>query len=299
MSEASREGGSVTVDAVEDVGSQITRMMADGGPSLSVIIPAHNESKRIVATLSMLLDEAEPGEMDVVVVCNGCTDSTADEARSVAGVRVLEIEQASKIAALRVGDRSSDVFPRLYLDADTLLATAAARELAMSLAGRSMVAGVRAHMDLTTASAPVRLFMEFRQRLPVMQQGVIGAGVYAMSEEGRSRFGEWPDVSGDDQFVFRLFDESERVVVDSHCSEVEPPANLRVLVRRGVRVRRGNRQLSRGGDDYSSLAAPTAGVRDALKDAVRSPAGWASVVVFSAVTLAIRVLDWLKGRGDW
>ena len=63
-----------------------------------------------------------PGELDVVVVCNGCTDQTAELARSCGyQVRVVELASASKPAALRIGDAAALAFPRLYLDADVIL----------------------------------------------------------------------------------------------------------------------------------------------------------------------------------
>jgi glycosyltransferase involved in cell wall biosynthesis len=44
---------------------------------ISIIIPAHNESSVIARTLKAMTDGAKPGELDVIVVCNGCSDDTA------------------------------------------------------------------------------------------------------------------------------------------------------------------------------------------------------------------------------
>ena len=62
----------------------------------------------------------------VVVACNGCTDGTADVARSFAGVVVLETAWPSKTAALNLGDEVAEIFPRLYVDADVVLPAASA-----------------------------------------------------------------------------------------------------------------------------------------------------------------------------
>ena len=57
---------------------------------ISVVIPAHDEEAVVGRCLAALLDGARPGELDVVVVCNGCTDATADIARGFGrGVRVV------------------------------------------------------------------------------------------------------------------------------------------------------------------------------------------------------------------
>lgn len=269
-------------------------------PVASVVIPAHDEAATIVRTLTVLLSDAAEGEFEVVVVCNGCTDDTAARARTVSGVRVEEIATPSKIAALRRGDELVSAFPRIYLDADVELATEAARELATVLGqGEALAAGVPGRVRTDDASLGAQLFMEFRQRLPVMRGGIIGAGVYALSQQGRERFGRWPEVSGDDQFVLRLFPPEERVTVGGHQTMVEAPADLRTIVRRGLRVRRGNQQLSRGGEGYRALPPPPAGFRGALRASLRSPRGVASAGVFVAVTLAIRVLERFGRAGDW
>ena len=51
------------------------------------------------------------------MVCNGCTDVTADEAGGAAPwATVLELEAASKTAALQAGDGVVTAFPRSDLD---------------------------------------------------------------------------------------------------------------------------------------------------------------------------------------
>ena len=100
----------------------------------SVIVPAHNEASVVGRALDSLLHEAEPGEFDVIVVCNGCTDDTADTARTRAGVRVVEIQTASKVAALNAGDEHAQGFPRIYLDADIELSTESLRLVRDALA---------------------------------------------------------------------------------------------------------------------------------------------------------------------
>src|SRR5579859_6787834 len=85
----------------------------------TLIIPAHNEARVIGRLLGQLVSAAEPGELDIIVVPNGCTDDTAEIAASFGPpVRVLPIPVASKHEALRAGDRAAWDFPRMYVDAD-------------------------------------------------------------------------------------------------------------------------------------------------------------------------------------
>jgi hypothetical protein len=266
----------------------------------SVVIPAHDEEAQIAHTLSVLAADASPGELEVLVVCNGCSDGTARVASELPGVTVVEIPVASKVAALRMGDRLACTFPRIYLDADVELTTAAARAVADALARPApAVAGVGADIDLTGSSWGVRRFYEFRQRLPVLRGGVIGAGVYALNASGRARFGEWPDVLADDQLVLRLFGSDERLLVADHRSRVTAPRNLRAVVRRGVRVRRGNQQLDREALARAS-SAPSAGLATACRESMGSPRSWVAAVVFAVTTLVIRMrCRWADDPGDW
>ncbi|MFD0821455.1 glycosyltransferase family 2 protein, partial [Micromonospora zhanjiangensis] len=99
----------------------------------SVVIPAHNEAALLGRCLARLLADATPGEFEVIVAANGCTDDTALVARTVPGVDVVEIPVASKAAALNAADEVAAAFPRIYLDADVELTTAGARALAAAL----------------------------------------------------------------------------------------------------------------------------------------------------------------------
>ena len=108
---------------------------------ISIIIPAHNESAVIARTLKAVTDGAEPGEFEVLVVCNGCTDETASIARSFgSSVRVIETGVSSKTHALNLGDEASQGYPRIYLDADILLEIDAVRRLAARLESGQVLA---------------------------------------------------------------------------------------------------------------------------------------------------------------
>jgi glycosyltransferase involved in cell wall biosynthesis len=262
----------------------------------SVVIPAHDEAEVIGATLRALLGDAGPGEFEVVVVCNGCGDDTAAEARRVPGVQVIEITTASKIAALNAGDEEVGAFPRIYLDGDTTLTTAGARALVRALEPEGIrVAGMRADVDLVGLTLPARWFHEFRVTLPVFAGGIIGAGVYALDVVARRRFDAWPDVLGDDQFVLRSFRSPERAFVADHRTSITAPTDLRTIVRRGVRVRRGNRQLTA----TTQLTSPPSGLRTALWSAARRPHLWPGAVTWLVTGGLIRFRTWAGARGDW
>ena len=94
---------------------------------ISIVIPAHNEEQVIGRLLEGVTRGAGPGELEIVVVTNGCTDRTAEVAGSFPGVTVVDSPVASKPAALNLGDATAKSFPRMYLDADIEVDIAAVR----------------------------------------------------------------------------------------------------------------------------------------------------------------------------
>src|SRR5690348_11867239 len=128
----------------------------------SVVVPAHNEQAVLGRLLACLLAGAEPGELEVVVVANGCTDGTAEVARSHGpDVRVFETAIPSKGAALRLGDEHALTFPRLYVDADVELETGDVRRLCTAFDEPGVLAAAPdRRLDLAGRSRPVRWYHE-------------------------------------------------------------------------------------------------------------------------------------------
>src|SRR5579872_5966672 len=104
---------------------------------ISIVIPAYNEERVIARLLRSVTSGAEPGELDVVVVCNGCTDDTAKLAAGVRPdvVRVIETGVGNKTYALNLGDKAASGFPRIYVDADVVVTLDTVRALASCLEG--------------------------------------------------------------------------------------------------------------------------------------------------------------------
>lgn len=200
-------------------------------PIGSIVIAAHNEEAVIARTLARLGDVAERGIVDVVVVCNGCQDATAEVAQEFVGVRVRELTQASKTAALREGDRVAVPGPRIYLDADVELTGTAAVATMRSLTDGAIVGRPPHRFDVRGASWPVRRWYAVRERLPSIASALWGAGCYALSETGRSRFEEFPEVVADDLFIDNLFTAEEVTIIPTDPLIVRTPRRLTDLIR--------------------------------------------------------------------
>lgn len=99
----------------------------------AVIVPAYNEAGRITSVLKVLANV--PLVDEIIVVADGCTDSTADEARGFAArlesgelhvegcasVRVMELEHnIGKGGAMTYGAHRTDAEILLFLDADLI-----------------------------------------------------------------------------------------------------------------------------------------------------------------------------------
>ncbi len=88
-------------------------------PSLSVILPAYNEARRLPQSLAQLRTSLQPwGEVEVIVVDDGSTDSTLEVAMR-AGARVLPLSpNAGKGWAVREGMLLARGDRRLLCDVD-------------------------------------------------------------------------------------------------------------------------------------------------------------------------------------
>jgi glycosyltransferase involved in cell wall biosynthesis len=216
---------------------------------ISIIVPAHNEADVIGSALRSMTAGSLPGELEVVVVCNGCTDNTANEARRNGGpVRVLETEVANKAHAINLGDQAAGLnFPRIYVDADVVVSLHTLRGLAARLnKGDVLFVAPVADIDTSRCSWPVRWYYEIASLLPAASEGGGGCGVYAMCHAGRSRFGDFPsNVRSDDGFVRFLFEANECAVIPTLSSKVYPPARTKDLIRVRTRVRLGHLELAR------------------------------------------------------
>jgi len=211
---------------------------------LSVVIAAHNEENVIGPSLDALLHQRQSVPMEIIVSANGCTDQTAAVARR-RGVAVIERAEAGKAEALNAGDRVATGFPRIYLDADIVIPPGGLEALIKCFAQDPHPLAVAPRRQVNTVGRPwpVRAYFAINEQLPTFRSSLFGRGMIALSEEGWQRFESFPAMIADDLYIDSLFSESEKVEASGVGTVVEAPFTTRALVRRLVRVRRGNAQL--------------------------------------------------------
>ncbi|MDQ2665669.1 MAG: glycosyltransferase [Gemmatimonadota bacterium] len=106
-------------------------------PGVSVIIPAYNEEKVIIQTISSLLNQAYAGDLELVVVDDGSADDTTIICEEAYGshpqVTIFRKENGGKASALNFGIARARHEIVIGLDADTIFADDTVAELVLPL----------------------------------------------------------------------------------------------------------------------------------------------------------------------
>ncbi|MFF4546709.1 glycosyltransferase [Streptomyces sp. NPDC001406] len=261
----------------------------------SIVIPAHNEARVIGRLLDSLLADTSEGESsrdetDIVVVCNGCTDDTARIAAARGpGVRVVEIPVPSKHTALRTGDDHARGFPRVYVDADIVIAGADVRALTAPLTDDTsgiLATAPERQIPLDACVWRVRAYYRVWQQLPAVREGLFGRGVIAVSKAGHDRIAALPPLMADDLAASLAFAPKERLVVDSARVVVHPPRTWRDLIKRRIRATVSTAQVEQHqSPQEASARTSTADLKALLR---REPRLFSAVVVFVAAAVTAR-----------
>ena len=102
-------------------------------PTVSVIVPAFKEEAVIVQTITSLIAQDYPGELEVIVVDDGSPDATYDRAQAAYGahprVRVFRKQNGGKASALNFGLTLAKGEIVICLDADTIFVPNTVAEL--------------------------------------------------------------------------------------------------------------------------------------------------------------------------
>jgi glycosyltransferase involved in cell wall biosynthesis len=236
-----------------------------------------------------MLDGSDSDELEIIVVCNGCTDSTAELARALKGnIKVIETHIASKSNALNLGDSYASGYPRFYIDADVFVPLDAIRETAAVLKkGTVLAAAPKMQVDCENRSWPVRAFYHIWLKLPYCREGMIGSGVYALSRQGRQRFVKFPPITADDGFVRSLFSASERVTVQNSQFTIYPPKNLQGIVNIKTRAYYGYLELYREFPDLHTHEGKNN--NQAIIELLRQPRYWMPVLIYFYVRILSRI----------
>jgi len=92
---------------------------------VTICAPVWNEQDTIIPTLNSVLDQDYPGELEIIVCANGCTDSTADRVREAQefwpNIRLIEVEEQGKPNAWNICREEASHNYVVFIDGDVLL----------------------------------------------------------------------------------------------------------------------------------------------------------------------------------
>ena len=252
--------------------------------SVSIIIPAHNEATVIARLIDCLVAGVEDYGFQIIVVCNACSDDTAQIVSERSNVLLVETDTPSKTNALNLGDLESLGTTRVYMDADVVMSANHVQVMLRALDEPGVEVVVpRIQMNFLRSSWYVKAYYDIWLSLPYVKEGIMGGGVYALSQAGRERFGTFPDIISDDGFVMGQFSNSEIKCVTEAVSMVTPPRTLPGLIKIKTRSRYGLYQLFETFPELQSNHAKS--YANPIFEMAKTPANWAKMIVYLGINL--------------
>jgi glycosyltransferase involved in cell wall biosynthesis len=114
-------------------------------PSISIIIPAHNEEGYIRSTLDSINSQRYP-DFETIVVANGCTDATVEMARGHC-TTLVTLSTKSLGVSRNLGAKLAHGDILIFLDADTELSPRALRIIGSKFTDADAAATVKGRPD--------------------------------------------------------------------------------------------------------------------------------------------------------
>ncbi len=257
--------------------------------NISIIIPAYNEAAVIVRCLKSVREAYTKGKPQLIVVANNCSDDTAQRVRDFdPTVTVIETPIGSKAHAMNLADEVAMGFPRFYMDADITLEKNGLQKLCEALEKPGiMIVLPQASIRLEERSWAVRSYYKVWSKLTAHRSGMVGSGVYGLGQEARARFGKFPRITADDNFVRLHFTPSERETVRDCKSFVTPPKTLSNIIDIKTRSHFGNEELKRL---YPELWKENGtGSKLTFAKLAINPLWWPALTVYLYVKLAVKM----------
>ena len=213
----------------------------------SVIVPVYNEEKKLPDLLDTLTADTR---FEIIIVCNGCKDRSVEIAQQYEDkIKLVVLEDGSKVKALNAGDKAATCFPRFYLDADIRMSLDDMAKITAYMAEHKlMAAGAMLDYDYQNKSWPVRWYYKIWTQLPyISDMQHVGSGLYVLDERGRSKFDEFPDIISDDGYINSLYSADEKSKVPSVTIKLDVPFSVFNLMKIKARATSGFNELDAAG----------------------------------------------------
>ncbi len=279
--------------------------------SVSVIIPAHNESATIERGLRDVLAQADDGlDIEIIVVANGCTDDTVVIAEGLvaefaaAGVElsVYDDPEPGKTAALNFGDQCAGGDVLFYCDSDIAMAPGSLAAMTAALEDPDTQLVSATQRCVPPENRVVRGWARCYHASPYQRGDDVVHGLFGVTRAGRNRFGPFPETMADDRYLSLNFSRTERRRVPEAVIDIRYTESPRELVDQQARWVANNADID---ERFPELLADNAPGHNAGRWPYfeRPWPNLVDVACYAAVSLAarLRVLlrrDQILGRWD-
>ena len=273
---------------------------------MAVIIPANNEEEYIGSCLGALLaQDKEAGRLQIIVAANACTDRTEEivnshvpEAQALGWELICQSSPVpGKLDALNRADKLVRAPSRTYIDADVTCDSGLFGQLRDAL-DRPEPTYATGTINVAPAKTwTTRHYADVWVRLPFVQGGAVGAGLFAVNRAGRARWRDFPSIIADDTYARLHFSPDERT---------EVPAGYRWPMVEGLRnlIRVRRRQDAGVLEVYQKYpelrkneGKAILKLSDVLKLAAQNPVGFSIyMIVHLAVRIRSKEKEWSRGR---
>jgi dTDP-4-dehydrorhamnose reductase len=278
-------------------------------PRFSVIIPVYYGADTLGRSLNALADQRfddcnglRANDVELLLALNdGRKDSEVAAEAHVASLRARSFHvrllrtPPTRLAAIATAEEAAAMGThRLYLDQDARLSPHALSAIFAALTPGTGIhfAAPRGLFD-PSPSLLVRAFCRYWCSLPYSDASPVTMGAYAVSAEGRRRWGALPHLASDDKFVRMLFAPEERRLLASESYHVVAPRDWGELIRARRRYLRGNRELARA--THLAPLDPIPRYRGVLRPLLR-PSAWFDFAVFGATNVATWLAETARAR---
>jgi len=230
----------------------------------SIIIPAYDEEKLIGTRIKNLLEPLATNCNEIIIVCNGCTDATADQARKIINqlanksaldchIIVVELNIGSKINALNHAVNISKNPISVLLDADIEISSGDCAELVNFMTHNNLLAASpTSEFNYKQANWLNRRFYKIVSSSTYNKEHRI-ANVIALSAEAKAKLFPLPNVIADDAYIQRMIGKSDYKLLNTIHYTFNCPRTTLAMLKVQSRIIRGNLELK---SKYPNLIAP-------------------------------------------
>lgn len=227
-------------------------------PSVTVLVAAYNEEASIQETITSLMAQDYPGELQVVVINDGSSDATADRVKALLNdhprLNLIDLEKnAGKANALNQGLAGCHSQLVITVDADCLIWRNGLRNLVgrmmadppntRAVAGSIMIRNSRQNWITQTQEWDYFLGIAAIKRVQSLFQGTLVAqGAFSVYDrQTLVDLGGWPETVGEDiVLTWRILDAGHRVGhAENAIAFTRCPDTVRQFVKQRQRWSRG------------------------------------------------------------